>query len=110
MANERDKGKGEQWRQEARGKGEGKASIAGEIDKASWWHSKQHHVLHQHTHRIETHMTQGRFMLKSGICRSYGSFLRPMHILPLHLPGGLKFNPPGSIHHCINLDLLLEHL
>ena len=49
------------------GQGRGEASIAGEIDKASWWRSEQHHVLHQYTHGIETRTTRGGFTLRSGI-------------------------------------------
>ena len=61
------------------------------------------------THMGSRHMMQGRFMLRSGICRSHGSFPRPTHTLTLHLLRGLKFDPPGLIHHCANLDLLPEH-
>ena len=49
------------------GQGRGEARVAGEIDKASWWRSEQHHVLRQYTHGIETRMTRGRFMLRSGV-------------------------------------------
>ena len=49
------------------GQGRGEASIAGEIDKASWWRSEQHHVLHQYTHGIETRTTRGGFTLRSGV-------------------------------------------
>ena len=49
------------------GQGRGEASVAGEIDKASWWRSEQHHVLRQYTHGIETRTTRGGFTLRSGV-------------------------------------------
>ena len=52
---------------EAGGEGQGEASVAGGIDKASWWRSEQHHVLRQYTHGIETRTTRGGFTLRSGV-------------------------------------------
>ena len=67
MADERDEGKRGAMEAGGEGQGRGEASVAGEIDKASWWRSEQHHVLRQYTHGIETRTTRGGFTLRSGV-------------------------------------------
>ena len=67
MADERDKGKRGAMEAGDEGQGQGEASVAGEINKTSWWRSEQHHMLRQYTHGIETCTTRGGFMLRSGV-------------------------------------------
>ena len=67
MADERDEGKRGAMEAGGEGQGRGEARVAGEIDKASWWRSEQHHMLRQYTHGIETRTTRGGFTLRSGV-------------------------------------------
>ena len=52
--NGRQEGQGERGAMEAggEGQGQGKVSVAGEINKASWWCIEQHHILRQYTHSV----------------------------------------------------------
>ena len=58
-------GRGERGAMEAGGKGQGRgeASVAGEINRASWWRSEQHHMR-------QLRSTQGQSALEGSRCGS----------------------------------------
>ena len=73
--------------------GRGEASNKGKLWCVSWWHSGGT------TCFVSTHMgsrcaqCKGRFMLRSGMCQSRGSFPRPMHILALQYRPHIQKTP-----------------